>query len=316
MKRQKIVIFLNLLLGRIALRSHRAKKHYSKQPCHICKKVLSSKRQLQTHLHSFHQEGSMIQRNHRCVYCNQLFLTRGNLSRHVVRYHSKNLKRSCDICNLKFIYHYELTQHMQRKHFKLLNRIEFSCHICSKTFRDREVLTRHVYRHNHMKYECNRCHKILIDKRNYIVHMMKKVCVPIKIESKVICKECDKEYPNNWYFRRHLLIHSIKYKTCRFCKIEYENVESIKKHFSKNHSMEQIFHCDYCNVNICTFKEMMKHRKSHGHKKKFLTSLRLIRKTKNNKRIINTKDDHNEGSSIACIKEELEIKTEPYEEGF
>lgn len=233
-------------------------------------------------------EGEFTQRNHQCVYCHEVFTTRGILSYHLIRYHRNLLKRSCDVCNIKFDYHYELTRHLRRNHFKLSKGNQFLCHICNKTCSSLDALRHHIYRHNNK----------------------------IAMQGKLICKECSKESLDNWDFKKHLLIHSIKYKTCRFCNTDYENVDSLSQHFLKNHSQEKMYHCDYCNLELSTYQGMMKHRKSLTHRKKFWMFVRLNRHAFV-KKVSQIKQENTEELNNELIKREVEfvnIKTEPIDE--
>lgn len=241
------------------------------------------------HIKSAHKiEDGLTQRNHQCVYCQEVFTTRGILSYHIVRYHRNDVKKSCDICNIKFEYHYELIRHLRRNHAKLVKGKHFLCHICNKTCSTRDALNHHIYRHNNK----------------------------IGMQGKIICKECSKESRDNWDFKKHLLIHSIKYKTCRFCNVDCETVNSLSRHFSKNHAEEKMFHCNYCYLDLSTYKGMMKHRKSQTHRKKFWTFVRL-HKHDFVKKASQIKQENTDGLNDGLIKREAEfvvVKTEPTED--
>lgn len=293
------------------MRSHRFKEHYaSNKKCPFCRKTLSSKHRLEDHIKRIHKKSfENVERKHQCVYCYQAFFTKGILSRHVIQYHANHLDKSCVICNLKFEHHYELTRHMQRKHFTPVNSAQhyFTCHICSQSFSYRESLMKHLYCHDRKKFKCDKCHRTYWSKKNYVNHIKSPtLCQPKQTYNKISCKECNKEFRTPYVFRRHLLIHSINYRICRVCNANFDDLNTIRKHFKKNHKGERMFHCEYCNVNLSNFKEMMRHRKSHGHKKKFLSAIRI-----NEKLFMLYQDPFN---SCQQIKHELDsviVKTEP-----
>lgn len=159
------------------------------------------------------------------------------------------LKKSCDICNIKFDYYYELSRHIQSQHAKVFKgKKQYQCDLCNTTYKHYGSLRSHNTRKHRNKKQIN---------------------------VTVTCNECSKEYLNVQNFRRHLLVHSVKDRTCRFCHCDFKNKDSLKEHFLEDHPHEKIYHCDYCNVQLSTYKEMMKHRKLQSHKKKFRSFTRF-----------------------------------------
>lgn len=255
------------------------------------------------------EECEIGSRNHQCVYCHQLFLSKGALTYHIIRYHRNVLKKSCDICDLKFEYFHELTKHMQIKHTKPLNGKPMTCHICKKLFRNRETLRTHIYRHKNCD---GTCYKVYLDQNNFTYLKSKRVCVHKKNnKTKITCMECFKEMPSSFALKRHAVIHSINYKYCRFCNINYENVEKLKRHFMKCHSKETCFHCDYCNLELSTFRNMMNHRKSQRHRKQYWLVYRKNIQT-------NNKSEEEDEVNNEFIKEVIvvvpNIKSEPVDD--
>lgn len=200
------------------------------------------------------------------------------------------LKKSCDICNINFDYYYELNRHIQNHHAKLFKRKrQYQCNICNKSYYD---------------YASLRSHKT---KR----HPKKKA-----VNVTVTCNQCCKEFLSEFNFKRHLLVHSIKDRTCRFCHCDFKNKDSLEGHFLEDHPHEKIYRCDYCNFDITSYNEMMKHRKLQSHKKKFRSFLRfhwqLFMKSR-----IDKNTENSEETIIILIKEETDvtIKTEPTDFG-
>jgi len=86
-----------------------------------------------------------------CVFCNGVFKSKESLSKHKSRIHRKPRHErkffTCNICNADFTLAKDLRRHQESKHESSNSKDEMCIH-CSKTFRRKDNLMRHMrYQH-------------------------------------------------------------------------------------------------------------------------------------------------------------------------
>jgi len=143
--------------------------------CTICKKLLSTKSTLLTHL-EYHKKPKInckkcgkILKNEKfqsihicasdCEFCGQKFANSKYLKVHLRRYHENDLKFSlfkCNLCRFKFSSEVNLKKHKIVKHLNV-KKVEFCCDFDGKKFKNRELLKGHMK--THCMEKCTICDK-------------------------------------------------------------------------------------------------------------------------------------------------------------
>lgn len=101
-----------------------------------------------------------------CPHCSELFLTHGELQKHVTKHNVRNFV--CGVCSARFKRRDTLNMHIDR-HRQLLRH---HCDQCPAKFRQRGVLLRHLQLHQSGgKYPCPECTATFNTKRSLTVHV-------------------------------------------------------------------------------------------------------------------------------------------------
>ncbi|XP_063927353.1 zinc finger protein 235-like [Zophobas morio] len=181
---------------------HLNKKEYE---CEECLKRFNTHKDLRTHRFIVHTDPSVWP--HVCEFCSKRFPTKTNFDAHVRR-HKNERPFACHLCDKKFVVNSSLQKHFlahsnqrafvcdickkEYKHKRVMNvhkkrvhgvgeakvpeRVKrHLCHVCPKSFFDRNKLVKHMCSHTGEKpHMCGICQKKFVDK-SYIKPHMKKV---------------------------------------------------------------------------------------------------------------------------------------------
>ena len=92
---------------------HPRKSLKGEYPCHICKKMLTTKYSREIHVKIIHQG----QRSYMCDLCGTEFNTKQNHEQHMAKHVDGSYKKfQCKICNQLFVYQIELVRHYKNDH--------------------------------------------------------------------------------------------------------------------------------------------------------------------------------------------------------
>ncbi|KAF7275002.1 hypothetical protein GWI33_012282 [Rhynchophorus ferrugineus] len=162
---------------------------------------------------------------------------------------------SCDICSKTFKFRSLLNMH-KRTHFK---ERPFLCSICGKGFADKYGLRSHSITHSEKKpYTCNFCQS------NFRTQGALKVHVRVHTgEKPYSCKECNKSFRQSANLIQHERIHSgEKPFECQICQKKFNHSGKLKVHF-RTHSGERPFGCPHCNRYFAVKDTLKKHLWTH-----------------------------------------------------
>ena len=154
----------------------------------MCKQFCNSIHELSVH----HQQSHNILY---CDTCNKAFNNPASLARH--KYVHQEKKFQCADCDQAFPFESSLKAHR-------ITHCTLPSHFCSygnctKKFKNKGDLMRHVKEHNGIMHACPDCDYKNTDLRNLESHRIKHS----KIE-KYSCKLCDKKFNYNTQLRRHI----------------------------------------------------------------------------------------------------------------
>ena len=175
------------------------KQPSKKLMCAKCPQEFAAKHYYITHYKFTHGGGNELPpgfenlMQFKCDQCPKSFSITSSLKRHIQIKHlaesteidqslvSKRLKlgrpkriHQCKLCLKTFISAYLLVDHIKRDHE---GRKDYKCHICSKEFGWRDVLKKHIKRHEKIKdFVCETCGKAYIFKHELSEHVKKHLC--------------------------------------------------------------------------------------------------------------------------------------------
>ena len=177
-----------------------------------------------------------------CEICHKTFTLKKRRNLHM-KGHQGRIK--CSLCDKSFIYKAHLNDHMNEKHDKKL----FQCHICSKIFNGRTVLTKHIrIKHANVNQElkCEVCDKSFKYKHSldeHIVSRHKHKTFDEKSQNGRIvfqCKYCDKHFCSKKWCLNHInTIHvdndAQRQFKCQECFKQFTYQWAFQKHMATAH---------------------------------------------------------------------------------
>jgi len=136
---------------------------------------------------------------------------------------------------------------------------ECICTVCKKRFQNQHCLSKHMIMHSN-RYKCDRCEKCF---RGYDKLNIHKRSHSIKTLFKyTVCNKCHKHFRNKHYLKKHLIVHSNRYK-CSECGKCFRDSDKLKIH-KRTHSGEKPFECSICNKQFSKSYALFQHKKIHN----------------------------------------------------
>uniref|UniRef100_A0A8D9FFX8 Zinc finger protein 569 n=1 Tax=Cacopsylla melanoneura TaxID=428564 RepID=A0A8D9FFX8_9HEMI len=127
-----------------------------------------------------------------CNECNNAFLNKQNLKRHLLIH--EGIQYPCSQCNKSFSQKGHLKLHLLRH-----EGIKYPCNKCTKSFSIKSSLKRHLLGHEGIKYPCNKCTKSFSQKSSLKTHLLGHEGI------KYPCNKCEKSFSQKTALKRHLL---------------------------------------------------------------------------------------------------------------
>ncbi|XP_053685355.1 zinc finger protein ZFP2-like [Sabethes cyaneus] len=243
------------------MRCHEKQHEDKPYTCTLCPKSFKIRQHLLIHSHTHVdlQQPSVesIKPTYNCTKCTKVFINRGNLINHAAECHGNVKNFSCEICSKSFKYNVQLRIHMrthsgERPH---------TCEICHRGFSQLSNLRSHRKVHSKVKpYKCQLCFKSFTMLDNLTAHSLK--CV----KDKYRCMLCSKSFAKEGNLMSHLQCHSDgvveKNFKCEMCPKSFKNKEDWKRHV-RVHTGEKPYICDICNKGFAQKANLLSHRKTH-----------------------------------------------------
>lgn len=119
--------------------------------CLLCGLLFEEKDGLMAHAQEMHKGNNFI-----CGICGKMYTEERYLILHEKTHDSDNLKPfPCTFCDRRFSMQHLLQKHEKKMH---ISKREIKCHLCHKTFKRNENLTRHMLSHSGVKnFQCSEC---------------------------------------------------------------------------------------------------------------------------------------------------------------
>ncbi|CAK1550507.1 unnamed protein product [Leptosia nina] len=220
--------------------------------CDLCEASCPSVEILERHNEKRHNVGSF-----KCEYCNQTFVRKAHVKRHMMQKgcDGRNLVNfSCGICNAKFTRKDNLMVHLRLQH---ITKKLFPCKLCqyyTSNFSKLIIHTQKVHCPKPLQYECDYCGKLTSSRASIMKHL------EIHGDKKYACGVCGYSTFTIEVMRRHALTHvrNKPYK-CNICKKSYIQRAQLVKHLERHMS----YTCSTCGIQTRLKEEMEVHEQLH-----------------------------------------------------
>ena len=270
--------------------------------CHVCKKVLSNKMNLQRHAlvhagNNFMCEfcGMTFKRgdylkDHKCVVddsgakarikrtkdkeevihqvalvcsvCGKNFANVSNLNKHVVTHGEK--KEVCESCGKKFHLKASLRDHVLFVHE---GGLLLPCPVCDKQLKGRNSLHSHILRFHPESRNRDAPPSFKCEQCGKVFHQSgnlrkHELCHSDQLTYK--CSECDMQFKFPEQLRRHSLRHKFGTRhSCHLCDRRFVMEFELKNHIDVYHGAMS-YHCKYCG-STCRHLQAIKRHLQHRH---------------------------------------------------
>lgn len=247
--------------------------------CQICSFAFWEKGDLMRHMKS--HEGN---RPLKCDYCDQTFVWKRYLYKHLNNHHKSDDKHFCKTCLLCVPSEEELIEHEATAH---TNRkpLTHTCHVCKQEFHFKYKLDEHMYEHTGEKaHACQKCPQRFISRRELDRHMMEHLqevsfrcntCEKtfssvndlqshVKLHTgnaKFPCMLCNSSFRWRSQLASHMIIHSNDHDfKCGFCTKKFKRKRDLTRHVKIYHDTKPPYNCTECNIDFHSPFNLMQHK--------------------------------------------------------
>ncbi|XP_050676688.1 zinc finger and BTB domain-containing protein 17-like isoform X11 [Leptidea sinapis] len=245
--------------------------------CRVCQLEITDLKELLNHLKSTHT--NMVTpdvQNHilplkfyndviQCCGCTKEFNSFKTILEHMNE-HTQNY--ICLYCSAGFINKSSLELHEGRH-----KKGEHRCKFCPKIFETASKKQNHE-RRSHLCVDrlskCWHCGERFSGHRRKQLHMQDVHGIPMPVKEKVLCKICNKYYPDKNVYNKHMRrVHLVeKNHKCNFCEKEFFVVKELNQHLV-THTGEKNFQCYYCMKAFGRKSTLREHIRRHVNDKRF-----------------------------------------------
>lgn len=198
--------------------------------CDFCSDTFYDKISYQNHSHK-------NCKSHPCAICDGLFLNKTDLVAHFTS-HISNSEFICNFCGLKFT-STNIKMMLTHKTIHMTEEI-LECNKCDEKFVLQSELKIHYLEVHDKKFICALCDQHFENNESYLNHH--------RIHKLFKCDTCNSTLISEELLLKHKQIHLKKLFTCKHCKLEFEEFNSLLSHTIKFHSGKDLkcFKCSCC----------------------------------------------------------------------
>lgn len=219
-----------------------------------------------------HSEIHDHSKNYICHQCGRVCITQKRLSAHMKTHMSLSKRPfACEICGKRFIDNYKYKRH-KNIHVRLDERqaaqgksthpeLEYKCTICEKVLKTAANLMIHVKKKhvNKAQYNCQECGKTFNSKSRYRIHGYSHTG-----EQPFKCNICDKAFRSPATRRQHILVHQSEAPyMCDICGKRFKRPGHLKQH-KQYHAGDKPYICNVCGAGFLYQKRLNDHQKVHN----------------------------------------------------
>lgn len=208
------------------------------------------------------------QQRYCCLTCGSQYLRLKHLFKHKKTHRPPNVDplnlpdlelisgKVCYLCSKTFRNEDLLLEHIKDVHFDVK---ELQCNICNKMFSRSCQLRNHLIMHTGVrKFTCNICEKKFKQSGHLLNH--KRIHSD---ERKFICSFCSKSFKQNIHLKSHLKTHTgEKDHLCIICKKQFKQSGHLQMHM-RIHTGERKYSCTFCKSKFKQSGHLSSHMKVH-----------------------------------------------------
>ncbi|XP_059619175.1 transcription factor grauzone-like [Phlebotomus argentipes] len=213
--------------------------------CHECNNTF--KNSIGLKLHKLNSHTPKEEHIFKCPKCPLSFMTEFRFKMHsYVHCREEDKSHFCPDCGKAFAIKGNLKIHIRQMHTKDYYHV---CETCARTFKNKDMLLRHMKLHTGEKIEtfpCTLCGHRFSHKSKLKLHMKRH----IENESGKIfrCAICDKESPNSLALQAHVkYTHIVERKhKCNLCKKSFKKPVNLREHMATHTYNQILYTCLFC----------------------------------------------------------------------
>lgn len=229
------------------------KSHEGNRPlkCDFCEQTFVWKRYLYKHLNNHHK----AEDKHFCKTCLACLPSEEELVEHDATEHANKrpLTHTCEICKMEFHFKYKLDEHM----FEHTGEKAHSCQKCPQKFVSRKDLDRHMMEHQQeVSFRCNTCEKTF----STIDELQRHVRLHTG-NAKYTCSLCHATFRWKSQLTSHMVVHSADRDfKCTFCARKFKRKRDLIRHVKIYHDTKPPYTCTECNKDLHSPYNLMLHK--------------------------------------------------------
>lgn len=204
----------------------------------------------------------------KCTKCDLAFETSLKYYQHRKQHHPRSRILYCKICSKTFR-NFELLSKHKRCHS---GDRPYCCVQCNKTFETLDLLTAHIRQHaGKLPYTCKICKMGFNSYPNFMKHESEHLLRKSEyLKPKIFkCTTCPREFRKLCDLERHRRVHTgEKPYICKICKNRFQQAHNLTKHMII-HTKEKLFKCDICKKEFGRSDVLTRHMITHSVKKPY-----------------------------------------------